>query len=196
MDQDTDGPTASAILDRFTRVDNLLEETNEGLGELLDAVESLEDITSATDDLTQAIGQLSESVGADTEFGGVREFPYPLSAEIPENTGSADDFYTEFDAPHEARVSRVIVEAHEATQQGVGVRVGTSSGDVWLPRGGETSAESDGKEEPYFLAAPSEPVVFRPNVLVEEGEPIRCQYGNNDTENPHYATVVPILREV
>lgn len=194
MSAGQDSPVMSALLDRFTSVDDLLRESNDQVDALIGEIDRLPESIDAQ---TQALAELAEAIGADVGIDIPREFPFPLSAEVPEDTSYQDDFSTVFDAPYDARIVRIIVEANQATQQGVGVRVGTGGGgEVWLPRGGQTSTVDEGDDEPKFLAAPTQPITFRPNVEVKEGNPIRCQFGNNDTANPHFVTVIPVLREI
>ncbi|MFW5905506.1 MAG: hypothetical protein ACOCUO_01515 [archaeon] len=194
MSAPQDGPTMSALLDRFTSVDDLLEETNDQVSDLIESVDRLPNSIEAQN---QALSQLAEAVGSDPELDIQREFPFPLSAEVPADTAFLDDFWTEFDAPYDGRVTRIVIESNEASQQGVGVRIGTAGGNVWVPRGGQTSTVGGGEvDDVDFLAVPTQPITIRPNVRVDEDNPIRCQFGNNDTENPHFVTVIVFLREV
>lgn len=190
---DPDSIRVSALLDRFSRVDNLLEDANEQLSDLSDGVSDLPDALNAQQN---ALASLADAVGADSGLEVGQELPYPLSAYITADTSYPDQFVTEFDVPYDARVTRVVMECDSASQQGLGVKVGTGGGETWIPGGGEIKISSDDPESPEFMTIPSQPIELRPNTVVNSGNPIKAQYVNNDPNNPHWATVVAFLRRM
>jgi len=169
-----DGVEVSGLLDWFSSVDNRLEQTN-----------------ALLETLTRQSGtQTSDTVGG----SDIQEFPFPLSANIPAGTSRQDGYGTEFDAPFDATLSRVVMECDPSSQQGLGVKVSDGVGGVWVPRGGELRYGADNSEEPEFQTIPTQTLTIRPNVTVDEDNPVKVQFINNDPENPHWATVVAFMR--
>jgi len=190
---DPDSLRMSALLDRFSRVDDLLEDANEQLSDLSDGVSDLPDALNAQQN---ALASLADAIGVDSGIEVGKEFPFPLSAYISADTSYPDQFVTEFDVPYDARVSRVVIECDDAAQQGLGVKIGTGGGETWIPGGGGIKIGSSTTESPEFMTIPTRPITVRPNTTVNSGNPIRAQYVNNDPNNPHWATVVVFLREM
>lgn len=123
------------------------------------------------------------------------EWPFPLSAEVPASIGFLDEFTTEFSVPFDAEITRIMIESDKAAQQGVGVRIGTGGGSVWIPKGGQTNVVGSSPQEPKFIPAPTQPLTFYPNVELSKDAPVVCQFANNDSDESHWVTAIIFIRE-
>jgi len=171
-----DQPTARGLLDRFTSVDDKLDEVIEALGTV-----------------NQNIAALVDSQGGDSV--SLREFPFSLAAEVPADTPRLDPLTNSFEAPYDATITEVYLGFPAGVQQAVGVQLSDGVGEIWVPRGGTSSNVSNGERDPEFLTEDDETITVSLNVDVDEGEPIVASFISNDPDNNHFITVTPVLRE-
>lgn len=174
---------ASGLLDWFSDASSKIEETNT----------LLETAIGHLTDQKQGLSQISQAIGGE---GLTEEFPFPASALLPAGTTRQDEYVTDFDVPYDARITRIVMECDPAAQQGLGVRIGDGVGTLWVPRGGDVRLAADEADEPDFMTIPSQPLTIRPNVEVDKDNPVKAQFVNNDSENPHWATVIVFLRRL
>ena len=182
----------SGLLDYFTGVDDQIEQLSNTVDALRDDIGA---IPSALDSQQAGLESLADELGASDNIFSRREGVFPMSAEVPPDTSRiGDDYYTEFDAPYDCVVSRVIVEANPSAQAGLGVQIGRSDGSgIWIPSGGDGRVVGGERDEPDMLSIPTSTTEFNPGVEVDKGSPIRAQYANNDATESHFAVVIVVL---
>lgn len=187
--------TASTILDYFTTVDNKIDETNSILRDIQSQLERGESVTR---EQNEVLSTLANALGEDVDLDVGREFPFLLSAEVPADTPANDPLEVTFEnTPYESRLTRIVVNWPNGSQQAAGVNVGTPGGKTWVPRGGNTFTEDNGDDEnPQYVALDDATITFNPDVRLEEGSPIRARYANTDDENNHFITTVVFLKEL
>jgi hypothetical protein len=188
------GRRAQNLLDRLTTVDDEVERSNEFL-ESID--QQIGQFASVLQQQNQILSALANALGEDVDLRLGNEFPFLLSAEVPPDTPPDDPLKVSFsETPYDARLSRVVVNFPDATQQAAGVSVGRPGGVTWIPRGGKTFTQSAGElDNPTFIGLNDTTVTFNPNVEVDEGDPIEARYANNDSAS-HFITTIAFLDQV
>lgn len=148
--------------------------------------------------LSEIVDQLGGEQPDPTPDGQrLRELPFSLGAEVPNDTDANDPIETKFDAPYDAVISTVFIGWPSGAQQAVGVQLGTGTGTVWVPRGGQTYLDDDDEpdDNPEYISEDNVTLSFDLNVEIDEGEPVTARFISNDPDENHFITVIPILRE-
>jgi hypothetical protein len=178
---------ATGLFDSLTDIDDLIRAANS----TLDAINTRSEVI-ANGVETLATNLTDATAG---EIGsGLREFPYPMAAEVPPNTSRNDPVAATIEPDYDATITTVYLGFPAGTQQTVGVRLSDGGGEVWIPRGGQR-VTSDGTREPQYIAEDDVTVAIDLNVAVDEDNTIQAQFVSTDPSNSHYVTVTPILRE-
>ena len=173
-----DSISASAILDRFTDIDDLIRDTNRTLQQVAQTQQAL---AQAIDDGTEFELNLPE----DSEAS---EFPFDFSTLVPEfpDAPPDDPLVEVFEAPKDGTLTEILVGYPSGTQQAVGVRVEGPDGEALVPRGPSGT---------QFIAFNDEVLRFRVNVPLEKNETITIKFANNDDVEDHFVNVVLLVRE-
>ena len=173
-----DSISASAILDRFTDIDDLIRDTNRTLQQVAQTQQAL---AQALDDGTDFELDLPEET---TES----EFPFDFSTLVPEfpDAPANDPLVETFNSTKDGTLTEIIVGYPSGTQQAVGVRVEGPDGEALIPRGPSGT---------QFIAFNDEVLRFRVNVPLEKNETITIKFANNDDVEDHFVNVVLLVRE-
>ena len=173
-----DSINASALLDRFTDIDDLLRETNSTLQQVAQTQQAL---AQAIDDGTEFELNLPEESGAS-------EFPFDFSTLVPEfpAAGPDDPLVEVFETPKDGTLTEVLIGYPSGTQQAVGVRLEGVDGESLIPRGPSGA---------QFVAFDDEVIRFNLNEPIQKNEEITIKFANNDEENPHFVNVLLRVRE-
>lgn len=170
-DDDTADFVGSALLDRFTRQDELLESIDE----------HLDQIRSQQLDVLDALGVIADAIGADVDVSPPR-YTYDLSHDVPADTPPQDPVTIRWEAPQDGELRRVKLLWPESTQQAVGIGIDDPAGNRIAPRG------PTGQRFHALNDATLEP---EPRISLDKGEELVVETVNTDPENDHKITIVP-----
>lgn len=160
------GHDASALLDRFTSVD--------------------EQLTALTEEVQETNRLLRRVANQGQDAGGFGEaLPYNLSKDIPPNTTFDNEATTELAVPYDGTMTHVIIGWSRGCNFAAGVRVARGSGQDIIPAG---TADA-----PY-VAWDDVTIPFAVDVSVSKGEVIRAEFVNFHQNNEHFIGVLPIWR--
>ena len=170
--------TASALLDRFTDIDDLIRDTNRTLQQVAQTQQAL---AQAIDDGTEFELNLPEESEAS-------EFPFDFSTLVPEfpDAPPNDPLVEVFETPKDGTLTDVLIGYPSGTQQAVGVRLEGVDGESLIPRGPSGA---------QFVAFNDEVIRFNLNEPIQKNEEITIKFANNDEENPHFVNVLLRVRE-
>ena len=170
--------TASALLDRFTDIDDLIRDTNRTLQQVAQTQQAL---AQAIDDGTEFELNLPEESEAS-------EFPFDFSTLVPEfpDAPPNDPLVEVFETPKDGTLTDVLIGYPSGTQQAVGVRLEGVDGESLIPRGPSGA---------QFVAFDDEVIRFNLNEPIQKNEEITIKFANNDEENPHFVNVLLRVRE-
>ncbi len=173
-----DSISASAILDRFTDIDDLIRDTNRTLQQVAQTQQAL---AQAIDDGTEFELNLPEESEAS-------EFPFDFSTSVPEfpEARPEDPLVEVFETPKDGTLTDVLIGYPSGTQQAVGVRLEGVDGESLIPRGPSGA---------QFVAFDDEVIRFNLNEPIQKNEEITIKFANNDEENPHFVNVLLRVRE-
>lgn len=174
------GPTASALLDSLTSVDDVLRD---------DVAPKLAEISQAAEAQSQALQSLTEAVGVGdaggVELGGqFTQYPHEASANVPADTSSDEPVTRErtIDGPFE--LVSVIMGWPDGADNFLGIAVKTASGENIIPRNSEDE----------YIAANDFTGEFTIRRAFEDDDTLVAEYINNDTGNSHFGNVIMNIR--
>lgn len=167
--------TSRQILDRFTSVDDLIEQTNQTLSELEQTQRAL---ATALDEQTE--------LEVEVEQRNQNELPYDLSQVVPEDTPTNSPETVEFEVPKDGTLTRVLFGWPDGAQQALGIGLRGTQGEQLIPRGPSPT---------QFTGLNDKTVTYEQDYPVQSGETLTVRYANNDPEQEHFANVILFITE-
>lgn len=178
------GPVLQSIHNKTQNIRDLLKENNAKTSSIN------QNIATLVSDLTEA--------DRDELAPRPSEFTHAMEVEVPADTTVTDAVSARFEPDYDAVITRIAIEFPDGTQQAVGVQIKDAGNNLWVPRGGTRSIISGGQrqsEELHYVQGNDRTISSKPNVRVDEGNPIVAEFINNDPSNNHLIEITFNLEE-
>jgi hypothetical protein len=185
MSSNQDPVELSSLLDYLTTVDDKIDQTNSLLEELK-AIESEQAQTLA--DFVEANTDPSRGEVAPEP----REYPWNFEVEVPADTPILDAVSVDFEPDYDAIITGIEIGYPDGIQQSVGIQIGTSGGEVWVPRGGTRKLAGEDPEQSEFV---QQDLSIEPNIKIDKDNPIVAEFVNTDPTENHLIEIDMTLRE-
>ena len=173
--REPEGVSARQILDRFTSVDDLLEQTNKTLSELEQTQRALAAALDKQTDLEVEVEQRNQN-----------ELPYDLSQVVPEDTPSNNPKTADLEVPKDGTLSRVVFGWPDGAQQALGIGLRGTDGEQLIPRGPSPT---------QFTGLNDKTLTYEQDYPVQSGDTLTVRFANNDPEEEHFANAILFITE-
>lgn len=177
-----DGTTSRELLDPLTSVDDLLREMVAELDELNTRLSREEPTVPDTPDVGPGVGGGGSGPAPDAP----PIYPYDFSRVVPADTPATDPVTSEFVAPSDGRVRRVVLGWPLGTQQAAGIGITGPDGESLIPRG---------PRDANFVAFDDETIEYNLNESLQDADTVEIALVNNDAQD-HFLNVGVFFQEV
>jgi len=160
----------SGFLDRFTSVDELLQQLDQTVSSLDTNVRNLSEALDEQTDLEIEVTQENQSARA-----------YDYSTVVASTTSEASPETVSFNIPSAGTVTKAVVGWPDGAQQAVGVGVKGVDGESLIPAGPSGAR---------YVALNDKVLEFPLNDQVSKGESYTIEFANNDSEQDHFINVL------
>jgi len=148
-----DSINAQAILDRFTSVDNLIEETNDTLADVAQTQVAISEVLSEMSDVELSLPSRNE---------------LPLYSDVVVDAGESETH--EVEMPKDGKLTKVWLTFPQGANQSIGIGVEGVDGESLIPFGPSGY---------NFIALDGTSIDFDLDYRVQKGETITVNYVNN-----------------